>query len=316
MRNYASAAHPNQNEITGLQLVSWLETCIKEVINLPQENVVVEIRKLLGNIKANVIAEADARQIAVFFTELTSDRVDTLASGFFGIFVDQTADEQTRENVRLLLPELWPRVSSDTRNGFGLRYARYVANNDADQQNRAREFLDLVDGSEYLPASIRVAEIDSAIQDLLSAHRGTNNFHTEPGAARQLKTAAGSSDAVPNSIRTRYVLCLVEVFLTNGNGVAWNAEPTYEELVRGFTPEMAMLALISFSNRNIASSLQFGRCKEKWKELLELITPKIRNATAKELLVAIEASHAPLEKLSKDSTLMTKVKSLRGILGI
>ncbi len=37
MRNHASAAHPNQNEITGLQIVSWLETCIMEVLarNLP-----------------------------------------------------------------------------------------------------------------------------------------------------------------------------------------------------------------------------------------------------------------------------------------
>lgn len=35
MRNWVSAAHPNQNEITGLQLISWLETCMKEVISLP-----------------------------------------------------------------------------------------------------------------------------------------------------------------------------------------------------------------------------------------------------------------------------------------
>ncbi len=316
MRNYASAAHPNQNELTGLQLVSWLETCIKEVINLPQENVVVEIRKLLGNIKENEITEAEARQIGAFFTELTPDRVDTLASGFFGIFVDESTDEKTRENIRLLLPELWTRVSTDTRNGFGLRNARYVANNDASQQEWAREFLDVVDGAEYLPDSIRVAEIDLAIQDLLIAHRGTNNFYTEPGAARHLKTVVGSSDSVPISIRTKYVLCLVEVFLSNGNGIAWNAEPTYTELIRGFTPEMAMLALISFSNRNIASSLQFQQCKKKWQELIGLITPKIRNATARELLDAIDESSAPLEKLSNDSTLMAKVKSLRKILGI
>ena len=30
MRNWASAAHPNQSELTGLQLITWLETCIKE----------------------------------------------------------------------------------------------------------------------------------------------------------------------------------------------------------------------------------------------------------------------------------------------
>jgi len=37
MRNWASAAHPNQNQLTGLQLISWLETCIKEVISLPYQ---------------------------------------------------------------------------------------------------------------------------------------------------------------------------------------------------------------------------------------------------------------------------------------
>ncbi len=30
MPNFASAAHPNHNTLTGLQLVTWLETCIRE----------------------------------------------------------------------------------------------------------------------------------------------------------------------------------------------------------------------------------------------------------------------------------------------
>ena len=55
MRNWASAAHPNQIELTGLQLISWLETCIKEVISLPLSNITIEIRKLLYNIKNNEI---------------------------------------------------------------------------------------------------------------------------------------------------------------------------------------------------------------------------------------------------------------------
>lgn len=29
MRNWVGASHPNQNQLTGLQLLSWLETCIK-----------------------------------------------------------------------------------------------------------------------------------------------------------------------------------------------------------------------------------------------------------------------------------------------
>lgn len=44
MRTWASAAHPNQNEITGLQLTAWLETCIKQVIALPLSDGAVEIK--------------------------------------------------------------------------------------------------------------------------------------------------------------------------------------------------------------------------------------------------------------------------------
>lgn len=42
MRNYASAAHPNQNVIGAFQLIGWIETCIKEVITLPESYLVAD----------------------------------------------------------------------------------------------------------------------------------------------------------------------------------------------------------------------------------------------------------------------------------
>ena len=51
MRNYASAAHPNDVELTGLQLAEWLESCIREVISRPYDPVTAEIGRLLKNIK-------------------------------------------------------------------------------------------------------------------------------------------------------------------------------------------------------------------------------------------------------------------------
>lgn len=46
MRNWASAAHPNQSELTGLNLFSWLEICIKEVIATPPSNIQVRINQI------------------------------------------------------------------------------------------------------------------------------------------------------------------------------------------------------------------------------------------------------------------------------
>lgn len=66
MRNWASAAHPNQVEITGLQLITWLETCIREVISLPLSNIAIQISRLLRNIKNNILTEIEAETISSF----------------------------------------------------------------------------------------------------------------------------------------------------------------------------------------------------------------------------------------------------------
>jgi hypothetical protein len=120
MRNWASAAHPNQNEITGLQLISWLETCVKEVISLPISNITIQIKQLLAGVKSTSISEKDAQEIAVFFTNLVQEQVNNLAAGFFGIYIKPESDSQTLQNINRLLPLLWSRVDEDTIDSFGL----------------------------------------------------------------------------------------------------------------------------------------------------------------------------------------------------
>src|SRR5262249_24798107 len=51
MRNHASAAHPNQNDLSGLPLTTWLQTCIREVLAKAPEGAVIEVRKLLRSIR-------------------------------------------------------------------------------------------------------------------------------------------------------------------------------------------------------------------------------------------------------------------------
>jgi len=64
MRNHASAAHPNIEELTGLKLAEWLETCIKEVFQLEPRNVVAEIGKLLHNVKAKRLPADELKKAA------------------------------------------------------------------------------------------------------------------------------------------------------------------------------------------------------------------------------------------------------------
>jgi len=314
MRNWASAAHPNQNEITGLQLIGMLETCVIEVITLPLSNIVADIKKLLGNIKAHKITEADAKQIASFFANLPTERVHPLAEGFFGIYTQPDTTSQTRQNVRLLVPYLWARLDEHTRQQFGIKYARFIANSDQDKQKLSREFLETVSGLSYIPDGIRAAEIQTAIENLLSVHRATNNFYNEPPFARQLQRLVGETGKVPSEINNEYVLCLVEVFLTNGNGEAWNAESIYQSLLDQFDPDQALIAILSFSNLNISNRLQHSLCQQKFRKLMKMMKNKVSMPAVKELIDDVEKYKGALDKMKDDSEIKRKVTTLKKII--
>ena len=303
MRNWASAAHPNQNTITGIQLIAWLETCIREVINLPLSNIVVEIKRLLSSIKTAVLQPGDANEIAAFFARLTTEQADNLVLGLFGIYTTADSAQDALENIQLLLPRLWPYVDEETKQQVGVRYGRFVAANAQEQKALARAFLEIVSGAAYMPADLRVVEISNALESLLAAHRGFNNFYNEPPIARDLQRLVGQLGQVPVAVTQAYVRALVEVFITNGNGVAWNAEPIYSELIGQFAQKEAIAAVLSYADASIASHLQFALCKRKYLDLLGLIEAKITAPAVLELIEAVREFTGTYDKLSQDSAL-------------
>ncbi len=310
MRNWASAAHPNHNQITGLQLIS----IIIEVITLPLSNVVVEIKKLLANIKTNQISKKDAKQIASFFIDLSVEQINTLTAGLFGIYTRLNSTTQTRQNVRFIIPFLWDRLNEDTRYQFGTKYARFVANNDQLQAELARDFLETVSGQSYIPDNIRSAKIQTSIENLLTVHREINNFYNEPTFARQLQILVGEMGKIPPQVNREYVYCLVEVFLTNGNGVAWGAEEIYIVMLEKFDSEQALIAILSFNDSNISASLQHKLCQQKFRELLEIMTNKVSSQVIKEFIEQLKKYNAPLNTMKNDSDIKRQVENLKKIL--
>ena len=107
MRNWASAAHPNQNELTGFQLISWLETCIKEVIGKEPEGAVVEVRRFLTSIRNNQLSTNDASHINAGIEYLPTDIAKSLLRTLFGMYTAESSPVQVKANVRLVCAKAW-----------------------------------------------------------------------------------------------------------------------------------------------------------------------------------------------------------------
>jgi len=297
LRNWASAAHPNQNEISGLQLITWMETCVKEVIALPISTTTIKIKSLLVGVKRDAVSDDDAREIGTLFADLAQDQVNNLAAGFFGIYTKPDTDSQTRQNINKLLPLLWPRVDEDTRYTFGSKYSHFIANAQPEEKKLAREFLQVVVAESYISNDIRASEIDAVLTSLSTAHRAFNNFYNEPGFASQLKRLVGETPKLPKSVSRRYVLTLVEVYLSNGHGIAGYASPTYEELIAKFSSTEASVAAISFKETTIASKLQFSLCQDQFKKLIELVKPSVTSPPIRDVIEKVEGYTGKMENM-------------------
>lgn len=302
MRNHASAAHPNQVNLRALQLLEYLETCIVEVITLPETTTVAEIRRLLANVKEEIIDTVKAEKIAGFFKGLGTDQATNLGNGFFGIYSSVSSAAQSRTNVRLLFPSLWPLITEEVRQQFGVKYARYMANGDAQQAELARELLDVVGAERYLPEDVRIVELDLALDALSSAHHGFNNFHAEGQPARALRKLVGPTPHVPAYNTQKYVHTVVDAYLGNGYGVSNTAGPIYEELINAFDPNEALVALLSFTYAQIQSSLQMPLSQARWRELMDILRHRIVGEFPTELVNALDAYTGPMDKASTEVT--------------
>lgn len=304
MRNWASAAHPNQTTITGLQLISWLETCIDQVINLPIPGGVTRIKKLLGNIRKSPITEDEAKEIGATFGELTQEQSNSLGQALFGIYTKEDTDEQTRQNCKNLLPYLWGYIDEETKKGFGIKYGYFVANGEKNSRQYAKQFLEIVDGQVYIQDDLRVIDIQSGITHLLNAHRGYNNFYNEEPWARHLFSLVGNPVKVPSAISKAYVLALVECYITNGNGVCRDAQPIYIEMIDQFDNNQAVMAMLSINVIPIRTNLRYNLCENKYRELLAHIRPKITNSTTLSLFDDILKYQYSYQYIYQDNRIM------------
>ena len=285
MRNYASAAHPNHNSLSGLQLVSWLETCIREVLSREPEGPVVEVRRLLVSLREETLIKDDIPPIASSLASLPDDLSVSLLRTVFGMYTDQKTSTNTRANISFISPALWASCSEDARHEVGLKLAVFSANGEIARKKLANDFLQRVEGLPYLPTDTLAVEVTSALDGLWTAHNGYNNFHNEPPFAKFLTAYIPQTGLVPPSIEVQYTKTLVMCKIGNGYGVSVQAEPYYDKLLGTFsdTHFKTLLRLVG-SDREFQSRLQFAKCQSNLKKLAESLSARTTNSLIKRAL--------------------------------
>ena len=302
MRNHASAAHPNQNDLRPMQLLYYLETCIDEVIAVPLNGYALAIKRMLATISHESLDASDLNFYRESIENLDEARVESFAIGLFGIATNPNVTEMTARNVLMLWPIVWPLTSEALKKKLGGRLGIFKAGMEGERYDRAKELFDSVDALSYIPDSLRAGQIHEAVQTLESVHYNFNNFHNEPAPAKLLANLVRNAP-VPEEVSEEYTKIVVKAFIGNGYGVSTGAVESYKEMISNFGQRECNVALAYLLDVEIASALvERGGGVGRFHDLLEAIRPRIHSTTSRELLELMKGHPAP-DKMHLDSEL-------------
>jgi hypothetical protein len=256
MRNWASAAHPNQNELTGLQLADWLETCIREVLAKEPSDAAIIVKKLLKNIREETFDQSSAMPIKAKIQKLPKELSGSLLRSIFGMYVDEKLSLNIKRNIDLISKSAWNQTDDNDKSEIGLRHAFYAVNGDLKRKELATKFLTNVDGLRYLSEDIKAVEIKEKIDNLRNAHEGYQNFYNEEPHARILFNYIHETGEIPESIAFEYAKTLIICRVGNRFGVSRSAEPYYSEMIRIFQDDLIKIFLNLLKDEEILNILE------------------------------------------------------------
>ena len=310
MRNWASAAHPNQNDLTGFQLISWLETCIREVIAKEPEGPVIEVKRFLNSIRNTTLTEQDAQYIRAGIEYLPAELATSVLRTLFGMYTTKDSAVHIKSNIKLVARSAWNVAPDEVKYECGFKYATFASNGEVERKGAANEFLSVVGGLPFLPNDTLALEMSEKIDSLFAAHTGFNNFHNEPAHARALDAYVSSAGTIPDAVRKSYVKTLVMARIGNGHGTSDMAVTYYENLIAKFGEvELREVALL-LVDREFSSRVGLRSCVSSFKALVGRLAPRTTNQVTQQAFAQIQgATDAQIPNLGKDS-------SFKRILGI
>lgn len=267
MRNEVAASHPNVESIGGFELLGWLQTCVKDVLQDRPSESAIRIKALVSNLKslATAIDDDMKDRFAAELRNLSLPHVHNLLIAVFGIFVARDTEQVLRRNISMLAPLIWVCAEDRPKYFIGAKIDGYRTNLQQNKLALGLEFLRIVDGRIYETLPARIVALDNLAAQLKEAHAGWDNFHHEPPIMREILSYCRRSTDIPRDLLptlTRVVLsCRIGRGLTYRQGVSPLGSPLYDHFIRLLDDDGISQCLLNLFTTEINSKLRNEICQ-------------------------------------------------------
>lgn len=290
MRNDIGSSHPNTYSINAFELLGWLETCVKDVLNDMPSDAAIQIQSFIINLKTNktLIDQTTITSMEQPLKELSIQNTNNLLNNIFGMFVSEKTDVITRKNISSIASFIWKNSGETVKVKLGIMLDGYKHNMHEKKYEFGKEFFQLCDGNEYKTLESKIIEMDELIDNLLEARYGRDNFHTEPSHIRKILSYIKTENDIPKErveklIKT-ILICRVGKGTNYCDGVSPNGRELYDNFFALLGDKNIGLVLTNMHSFEICSTLHNQICLKQMLCILNILKTNAISDRLKEII--------------------------------
>lgn len=271
-RNSYSVAHPADGDVDEDEILNFLSRCQKHALSSAQNPKGVDTKALLTALKAarfkkGQLEEWDKRIRGTF------DAQRELIFGMLhGVYCDADSGEEARVNALAICEAFNGEFTPKTQSNLVDRHQDYRAKGDEKRYTASQRFFEKIELLSLLGDAEIHNLVTSASRNLLSVHNDWNNFYNEPPFAQRLAQLT-KDIGVPESAQAVFVEAVVTCGIGNTYGVSHAALPSYQAMVRSFSPnEIKIMLKLPSKTGTVAGRVKSSAsCAKRFKQLAGLL---------------------------------------------
>ncbi|MGA6121647.1 hypothetical protein [Sphingobacterium anhuiense] len=315
LRNHASAAHPNDNPISGIEMLGLLETCLKYAIVAKPDHSVIVLKQLFDNLRTKTIPSEDFEMIGQELCKQTQERKDDFFLSIFGVYSDTKTEAQVRKNIDRLTPHIWDNITEDVKYTIGSKFGIYRKNGDVDRKDLVQKFLETVEGQHYKDEDSLAAELMEKLQNLKTVHFEYNNFYNEYSHAKSIEESIPTT-GIPSAIRKLFVKVVCLCYVGNGkgykDGVDERAMTYYNKFIEAFTLTELKDFINLFSDPEFITDFNYTKPDRRLRNLAKFFKSKTKDVHINKVLdLIIIFPSRSLQGLASDSKYKEAIKFIK-----
>ncbi|MBT9097461.1 hypothetical protein KFZ76_07015 [Methylovulum psychrotolerans] len=306
MRNDIGASHPNSYSINGFELLGWLQTCVKDVLNDKPSESAIQIKSFIDNLKISttVLDKTTIKSMERPLAELSLQNTDNLLNSIFGIYTSEKTGNVVRKNVALFAPYIWQRTSDNVKYKLGVILDGYKNNLHEEKHKLGVEFFTFCDGNRFQSLEARIVSLDGHADDLLEARYAWDNFYNEPTHMGRILSFLQTENDIPseraNKIIKVILICRIGKGIPYNSGVSPGGKPMYNKFFSMLGDQNIINVLSAMHSNEVRVCLDNKLCQQHMVSVLNILKINARSERIQEILNYLIKYQAVLNKIHID----------------